>query len=170
MVLAQNDYRNGDGSCGFDYSLDGGKKFGDGLLPESFTAPGFVAPRHYWDASGDPVVAFDSEGYAYYACLQFNRGVTSDLGGDHSGIFVYRSANGGASWTFPGDPVVQDDGLGEVGLNDKEWMTVDTSPDSPFQDRCVRHVVEVQRRFHRAGDQRVPQHRSRRHVVGAGRE
>lgn len=135
VLLAQNDYRNGDGSCGFDYSLDGGKRFGDGLLPESFTAPGFTAGRHYWDASGDPVVAFDSEGYAYYACLQFNRGVTSDLGGDHSGIFVYRSANGGASWTFPGDPVVQDDGLGEVGLNDKEWMTVDTSPDSPFQDR-----------------------------------
>ena len=135
VLLAQNDYRNGDGSCGFDYSLDGGRHFGDGLLPESFTAPGFTAPRHYWDASGDPVVAFDSEGYAYYACLQFNRGVTSDLGGDHSGIFVYRSANGGASWTFPGDPVVQDDGLGEVGLNDKEWMTVDTSPESPFQDR-----------------------------------
>ena len=104
VLFGQNDYRNGDGSCGFDYSLDGGKRFGDGLLPESFTAPGFVAPRHYWDASGDPVVAFDSDGFAYYACLQFNRGVTSDLGGDHSGIFVYRSANGGASWTFPGDP------------------------------------------------------------------
>ena len=134
VLFGQNDYRNGDGSCGFDYALDGGKRFGDGLLPESFTAPGFVAPRHYWDASGDPVVAFDSDGFAYYACLQFNRGVTSDLGGDHSGIFVYRSANGGASWTFPGDPVVQDDGAGDVGLNDKEWMTIDTSSDSPFQD------------------------------------
>ena len=111
------------------------QEVGDGLLPESFTAPGFIAPRHYWDASGDPVVAFDSAGYAYYACLQFNRGVTSDLGGDHSGIFVYRSANGGASWTFPGDPVVVDDGLGDVGLNDKEWMTVDTSAESAFQDR-----------------------------------
>ncbi len=135
VLFGQNDYRNGDGSCGFDYSLDGGKELGDGLLPESFTAPGFLAPRHYWDASGDPVVAFDSSGYAYYACLQFNRGVTSDLGGDHSGLFVYRSANGGASWTFPGDPVVVDDGLGDVGLNDKEWMTVDTSSSSPFQDR-----------------------------------
>jgi hypothetical protein len=135
VLFGQNDYRNGDGSCGFDYSLDGGKTLGDGLLPESFSAPGFIAPRHYWDASGDPVVAFDSEGYAYYACLQFNRGVTSDLGGDHSGIFVYRSANGGASWTFPGDPVVQDDGLGAVGLNDKEWMTVDTSSGSSFRDR-----------------------------------
>jgi hypothetical protein len=135
VLFGQNDYRNGDGSCGFDYSLQGGRLFGDGLIPESFSAPGFVAPRHYWDASGDPVVAFDSEGYAYYACLQFNRGVTSDLGGDHSGIFVYRSANGGASWTFPGNPVVLDDGLGEVGLNDKEWMTVDASSESPFQDR-----------------------------------
>jgi hypothetical protein len=135
VLFGQNDYRNGDGSCGFDYSFDGGKELGDGLLPESFTAPGFLAPRHYWDASGDPVVAFDSSGYAYYACLQFNRGVTSDLGGDHSGIFVYRSANGGASWTFPGDPVVVDDGLGDVGLNDKEWMIVDTSSESAFQDR-----------------------------------
>ena len=26
VLLAQNDYRNGDGSCGFDYSLDGGKQ------------------------------------------------------------------------------------------------------------------------------------------------
>ena len=135
VLFGQNDYRNGDGSCGFDYSFDGGKELGDGLLPESFTAPGFLAPRHYWDASGDPVVAFDSSGFAYYACLQFNRGVTSDLGGDHSGLFVYRSANGGASWTFPGDPVVMDDGLGDVDLNDKEWMAVDVSPESSFQDR-----------------------------------
>ncbi len=63
VLFGQNDYRNGDGSCGFDYSFDGGKELGDGLLPESFTAPGFLAPRHYWDASGDPVVAFDSAGY-----------------------------------------------------------------------------------------------------------
>jgi len=134
VLFGQNDYRNGDGSCGFDYSSDGGKHFGDGLLPESFT-DGFTAPRHYWDASGDPVVAFDSAGYAYYACLQFNRGATSDLGGDHSGLFVYRSADGGASWTFPGDPVVMDDGTGDVGLNDKEWMTVDASSESEFEDR-----------------------------------
>ncbi len=135
VLFGQNDYRNGDSSCGFDYTLDGGKELGDGLLPESFSAPGFTAPRHYWDASGDPVVAFDAEGYAYYACLHFNRGATSDLGGAHSGLLVYRSADGGASWTFPGDPVVLDDGLGAVGLNDKEWMTVDASSESPFQDR-----------------------------------
>ncbi|MGH9024891.1 MAG: exo-alpha-sialidase [Acidimicrobiia bacterium] len=137
VIFGQNDYRNGDGSCGFDYSLDGGRHFGDGLLPESFTAPGFVAPRHYWDASGDPVVAFDSSGYAYYACLQFNRGVTSDNPSFASGLFVYRSANGGASWTFPGDPVTVVQGTEEedIGLEDKEWMTVDASSESPFQDR-----------------------------------
>jgi hypothetical protein len=137
VLLGQNDYRNGDGSCGFDYSLDGGKRFGDGLLAESFSAPGFTAPRHYWDASGDPVVAFDSGGTAYYACLQFNRGATSDTPSNASGIFVYRSANGGASWTFPGDPVTVVEGTEEedIGLEDKEWMTVDQSVESPFQDR-----------------------------------
>ena len=30
---------------------------------------------------------------------------------------------------------MMDDGLGDVGLNDKEWMIVDTSSSSPFQDR-----------------------------------
>lgn len=137
VIVGQNDYRNGDGSCGFDYSLDGGDTFGDGLLAESFTAPGFTAPRHYWDASGDPVVAFDSDGYAYYACLQFNRGATSDLGGNASGLFVYRSADGGASWTFPGDAVTVVQGTEEedIGLEDKEWMTVDQGSSSPFQDR-----------------------------------
>jgi hypothetical protein len=137
VLIGQNDYRNGDGACGFDYSLDGGAHFGDGLLPESFSAPGFVAPRHYWDASGDPVVAFDSAGYAYFACLQFNRGATSDTPSAASGIFVYRSANGGASWTFPGDPVTLTQGTEEedIGLEDKEWMTVDASSTSPFRDR-----------------------------------
>jgi hypothetical protein len=137
VLIGQNDYRNGDGSCGFDYSLDGGRRFGDGLLPESFTAPGFTAPRHYWDASGDPVVAFDASGVAYYACLQFNRGATSDTPSAASGLFVYRSTDGGASWTFPGDPVTVVQGTEEedIGLEDKEWMTVDQSPDSPFQDR-----------------------------------
>lgn len=137
VVIGQNDYRNGDGSCGFDYSLNGGRNFGDGLLAESFTAPGFTAPRHYWDASGDPVIAFDSAGYAYYACLQFNRGATSDTPSSASGLFVYRSADGGASWTFPGDPVTVVQGTEEedIGLEDKEWMTVDASEGSPFQDR-----------------------------------
>jgi hypothetical protein len=137
VLLGQNDYRNGDGSCGFDYSRNGGRNFGDGLIPESFSAPGFTAPRHYWDASGDPVVAFDSEGYAYFACLQFNRGSTSDTPSNASGIFVYRSADGGASWSFDGDPVtvVQGTEAEDIGLEDKEWMTVDANPDSPFRDR-----------------------------------
>ncbi|MGZ5430667.1 MAG: sialidase family protein [Thermoanaerobaculia bacterium] len=137
VLFGQNDYRNGDGSCGFDYSLNGGRTFGDGLIPESFSAPGFTAPRHYWDASGDPVVAFDSAGNAYFACLQFNRGATSDTPSDASGIFVYRSADGGASWTFPGDPVTLAQGTEaeDIGFEDKEWMTVDASTTSAFQDR-----------------------------------
>ena len=81
VLVGQNDYRNGATARAASTTASTAVGIGDGLMPESFTAPGFTAPRHYWDASGDPVVAFDSDGYAYYACLQFNRGVTSDLGG-----------------------------------------------------------------------------------------
>jgi hypothetical protein len=137
ILVGQNDYRRGDATCGVDFSLNGGRKWGSGLIPVGFTAPGFTAPRHYWDAGGDPAVGFDSDGYAYYACLAFNRGVTSDLGGDASGIFVFRSADGGASWSFSGNPVTQTDGTGGdgIGLEDKEWMAIDISATSPFQNR-----------------------------------
>jgi len=137
VIVGQNDYRRGDGTCGVDFSLNGGRKWGSGLIPISFTTPGFTAPRHYWDASGDPVIGFDSDGFAYYACLAFNRGASSDLGGDASGIFVFRSPDGGASWSFAGDPVTQTPGTGEdgIGLEDKEWMTVDANAGSPFQGR-----------------------------------
>ena len=102
-----------------------------------FTAPGFTAPRHYWDAGGDTSVGFDSTGEAYLMCQVFNRGPTSDLGGDASAFFVFRSADGGASWSFPGSPVVESDGTGAdgIGLLDKEYMTIDTGAASPYIDR-----------------------------------
>ena len=34
VLFGQNDYRNGDGSCGFDYSRQGGALFGDGRVPD----------------------------------------------------------------------------------------------------------------------------------------
>ena len=73
LLVGQNDYRRGDGACGADWSYDGGRRWGSELAPLSFTAPGFTQARHYWDASGDPSVAFDSSGEAYLFCLAFNR-------------------------------------------------------------------------------------------------
>jgi hypothetical protein len=139
LVAGQNDYRRGDGACAADWSRDGGRHWGSELAPLSFTAPGITGgARHYWDASGDPSVAFDSSGEAYLFCLAFNRGEpTSDSGLPASGLFLFRSANGGASWNFPGSPVKQSPGDGSdgIGLLDKPYMAVDTGRNSPFRDR-----------------------------------
>ncbi|MBA3552602.1 MAG: exo-alpha-sialidase [Actinobacteria bacterium] len=138
IVAGQNDYREGDAGCGVDWSLDGGEHWGSQILPLDFTAPGIAGgARHYWDANGDPVVAFDADGEAYYACLAFDRGPTADFGDNASGVFVFRSRDGGASWSFPGSPVAQSAGTGEdgIGLIDKEWMGIDQNEDSPYRNR-----------------------------------
>jgi hypothetical protein len=97
ILAAQNDYRRGDSACGADSSLDGGRHWGSELLPLSFTAPGFPTPafpataRHYWHASGDPSVAFDSSGEAYAFCLAFDRAPpVSDVQTSASGLFLLR--------------------------------------------------------------------------------
>ena len=150
LVAGQNDYRRGDGACGADWSRDGGRHWGSELAPLSFTAPGFTGARHYWDASGDPSVAFDSSGEAYLFCLAFNRGApTSDAGLPASGLFLFRSADGGASWNFPGSAVKQSDGSGadDIGLLDKPYMAVDTGRNSPFRDRIYVAWAEYNTNF-----------------------
>src|SRR5439155_16146433 len=73
ILAGQNDYRRGDATCGADFSFDGGAHWGNVLLPIGFSVPGVdhAAARHYWTSSGDPSVAFDSSGAAYYACGAF---------------------------------------------------------------------------------------------------
>jgi hypothetical protein len=136
LLVGQNDYRRGDGACGADWSYNGGRRWGSELAPLSFTAPGFAQQRHYWDASGDPSVAFDSSGEAYLFCLAFNRAPpASDVQSAASALVLFRSANGGASWNFPASILKQDDGTGAIGLLDKPYMAIDASKTSRFRDR-----------------------------------
>ena len=70
IVAGQNDSRVGFNHCGFDYSLDGGKTFGDGQ-------PGFFqhlnpGTNHSYDAASDPALAVDSSGAAWYSCVLFD--------------------------------------------------------------------------------------------------
>jgi hypothetical protein len=149
FLAGQNDYRRGDSACAADFSLDGGRHFGSETLPTGFTAPGVSGgQRHYWNANGDPSVAFDSRGTAYYFCLLFDRPApTSDVNGFSSGLFLYRSTDGGASWSFPGSLVKQTDGLGAIALLDKPYMTVDTGANSRFRDRIYAAWVEYNPNF-----------------------
>ncbi|MGH7904208.1 MAG: sialidase family protein, partial [Candidatus Dormibacteraceae bacterium] len=145
VVAGFNDYRRGDGNCYASYSQDGGRSWTDSTVPMSFSrgAP-FGTAREYWQAGGDPSLAWDTKGNAYFSCQVFNRGntgpppPTSPNPDQASGILLYRStANGGASWNFPGryatitTNVANNPGV----LTDKPYMTVDNHRGSPYQDR-----------------------------------
>jgi hypothetical protein len=141
LVASYNDYRRGDGTCGVSYSLDGGKTWADSTTPNGFTrgtAFGGHA-REYWQASGDTSVAWDTKGNAYLSCQVFNRGAGTSPNVDQSSAFyVYRSTgSNGASWNFPGRAVTEHNDVTGAGdlLLDKQLMTVDNQPGSPFQDR-----------------------------------
>jgi hypothetical protein len=141
IVASYNDYRRGDGTCGSSYSTDRGKSWTDSTVPNGFTrGDAFGKPREYWQGGGDTSVAFDTKGNAYLACQLFNRGAAVSPNVDlSSGFFIFRStANGGASWNFTGRPArVSPDplGTGAAPFEDKEYLTVDNTVGSPFQDR-----------------------------------
>jgi hypothetical protein len=142
LVATFNDYRRGDGTCGAAFSTDGGHNWNDVTTPNGFVdGTAFGAAREYYEAGGDPSVAFDSKGNAYYDCQMFSRGAGVTTSPDaSSGVYVFRSTgNGGASWNFPGRPVVQaslvNGGSGGLPLEDKPYMTVDNHAGSSYQDR-----------------------------------
>jgi hypothetical protein len=147
IVASQNDYRRGDGNCGVDFSIDGGTTWGSTTAPMNFALPILDngGARHYWTSGGDTSVGFDSSGEAYLMCQAFDRGFPTDERGPNaafgaSSFVIFRSADGGASWSFPGSYVATTtDSEGgtqsDVGLLDKQYMAIDSNPDSPFADR-----------------------------------
>ncbi|TMC15839.1 MAG: exo-alpha-sialidase, partial [Chloroflexi bacterium] len=139
IIAGDNDYRRGDSTCGAASSLDGGRTWADSAIPVNFTrgtAFGGVA-RQYWQASGDPSVAWDTRGNAYYSCLAFQRGPAVTNNPDQSSaIYVFRSThNSGASWNFPGRPVIESFNTTFFPFEDKPYITVDNHNGSPFRDR-----------------------------------
>ena len=80
LIAGQNDSRIGYNHCGFDYSLDGGAHWGDGIPPYyQHTNPG---TGHTYDAASDPTVTFTSDGTAWFSCIVF------DINSNASGLFV----------------------------------------------------------------------------------
>ena len=155
MIASYNDYRRGDGTCGVSYSLDKGRTWNDTTVPNNFVRGTFInRPREYFQAAGDTSVAWDSKGNAYLSCQMFKRGraTTGDLD-QSSGLYVFRSTqNYGASFNFPGRPVVETNNTSGdfLPLEDKQFMSIDNntsacaasvttatagSPCTPFQDR-----------------------------------
>jgi hypothetical protein len=70
VVAGQNDSRVGFNHCGFDYSLNSGQTWGDGLPPfYQHTNP---ATGHTYDAASDPAITFNGNGVAWFSCVVFD--------------------------------------------------------------------------------------------------
>jgi hypothetical protein len=69
VIAGQNDSRVGFNHCGFDYSLDAGKTWGDDQ-PPFFQHLSQIG--HTYDAASDPALAFDGTGRAWFSCVVFD--------------------------------------------------------------------------------------------------
>lgn len=160
LIAGQNDSRIGFNHCGFDYSFDGGKTWGDGQPPYwqrmnnpdangGHTIFGDPGTNHTYDFASDPGVAFDSQGRAFYSC------VVIDIASNASGLLVPASPVGAGGAFYSNVPaggsryVVAEDNNAEASY-DKPFVTADTNAGSPnrdnvyatltifdFADRCV---------------------------------
>jgi hypothetical protein len=111
---------------GFFVSFDGGTHWIDGQIPEGSGGGG---------GNGDPSPAFDRKfGTAHMAQLSAGCGIFCG----HISVSVSTSTDGGRTW---GNAVTVAQGQGSLTpsanavFQDKEWLTADNNPSSPFYGR-----------------------------------
>jgi hypothetical protein len=152
LIAGQNDSRVGFNQCGIDFSLDGGRHWGDLLPPfrQRTNHPELMGPNttnpnnntivggegtgHTYDAGSDPAVAVDSQGRAYFSCVVF------DVASNASGLYVTQSprgADGSFFFNVPDAPdkrfmVVEDNSL--LAFHDKNLIAADAFRASPNRD------------------------------------
>ncbi len=112
MVAVWRDFRLGYRRVAYGYSFDGGITWHDTL---------FVGTPYAWDS--DPGITVDANGNFYAVILS----LPSDI--SMSGIFVFKSQDGGESWSGPYTVVDSN----SQAFEDKELITCDVSPNSPYQ-------------------------------------
>jgi hypothetical protein len=134
LVSGQNDSRIGFNHCGYNFSFDGGKTWGD-MVPPFW---GFIMrDGSTSDACSDPTVTFDSSGNAYIG------GILFDVNGPASAFVVSKSnAQFGGSFfhspaaipfqQFRTDPlgIVASDNNPNI-FHDKEFIVADATATSP---------------------------------------
>lgn len=102
------------------FSSDGGHTWGNSLL-------GLETPQKVWGRASDPSVAADLDGNFYICALML------DNSNFDSSVYVFKSTDGGHTFSDP-SPVTLDIANPNPRLIDKCYMTVDTSPSSPFKN------------------------------------
>ena len=112
----------GAASIGFSTSKDGGRTWRQGILPglTAVSRPAGPSAR-----ASDPVLAYDAAHGVWLAnTLALAPGVTR--------LTIHRSTNG-LTWTGPIDATIAQS---EDLVYDKNWLTCDNGPTSPFRGRC----------------------------------
>jgi hypothetical protein len=104
----------------FAVSRNGGRTWKEGLVPKLTRDSGGPFER-----ASDPWVAIGPGGRAYYAALGFNETSLDN------GVFLSVSQNGGSTWGAP----VTVHANSNTDFDDKESISVDNQPDSPFRGR-----------------------------------
>jgi hypothetical protein len=157
LIAGQNDSRIGFNHCGYDWSFDGGKAWGD-MLPPFWQF--VMADGHTADACSDPTATFDADGNAYVG------GVLFDVGADASAFVVAKSNTpiGGAFYHSPAPGAFQEYSTFPLGVvasdndptifHDKEFIVADANPDSPKKN----NVYATWTRFDLATGQGVGAH------------
>jgi hypothetical protein len=94
LIAGQNDSRIGFNHCGYDFSFDGGKTWGD-MLPPFYQF--ILGDGHTADACSDPTATFDVAGNAYVA------GILFDIASPAS-AFIAMKSNAGIKGAFYHSP------------------------------------------------------------------
>jgi RTX calcium-binding nonapeptide repeat (4 copies) len=121
-------FEGGASNIGFSTSSDGGRTWRSGYLP-SLTI--YAQPAGRFERASDPVVAYDAaHGVWLIASLAFSP--TTEL-------LISRSSDG-LSWSAP---VAASSATSSSLAYDKEWITCDNWPGSPFRGRCYLSFTDV---------------------------
>jgi len=116
IVAGQNDSRIGFNHCGFDYSLDSGAHWGDGIPPFfQHLNPGTL---HTYDAASDPNVTFTGMGRAWYACVVF------DIATNATGVFA-----------SPSTPLLKGSAYANIGTGASNFVVAETADGHTFYDK-----------------------------------
>lgn len=134
LIAGQNDSRLGFNACGYDFSFDGGRTWGDMVPPfyQYIMANGLSA-----DACSDPTATFDADGNAYIAGILFqvfdvaSSLVVAKSNAGIGGAFYHSPANLSfqTSRTVPLGVVAED--YDPNIFHDKEFIVADASRSSP---------------------------------------
>ena len=179
VAAGANDYRMvtvaGDVWFGLYVSHDGGSTWFNTFVPgfpSDTSAAGLASPLLGLDASGDPVVRFDSTGDLFVNAIAFNRNFDQAdrpvdnlvyvakydyTPGSPAGTSTPNSAANPPGFTYAGTTVVDRGAVGfavpgVIGFagtfTDKNWMEIDTN--SPAASPCAGRVYVAHTNFHGA--------------------